>query len=94
MSERSALTRTVRVMNEGGLHMTPCSVLVRLTNGFAGNVKLSSGGREADCKSILDLMLLGAAPGTVLSLTITGEQADAMMQQITRFFENGFEQDE
>ena len=93
MSDLMSFHRTVTVVNENGMHMTPCSVLVRLTNDFSGNVRLSNGDREANCKSIFDLMLLAATHGTILSLTVSGEQAEMMMEQIVSFFENGFHLD-
>lgn len=90
MSETMTLNRTVTVVNDNGLHMIPCSLMVRLIKDFQGDVRLSNGQHEADCKSMFDLLQLAAAPGTTLSLTVTGEQAEIMAEQISRFFENGF----
>lgn len=93
MSETITFNRTVTVVNENGLHMIPCSLMVRLLKDFAGDVRLSNGHHEADAKSMFDLLQLAAAPGTTLALTVTGPAADLMVEQISRFFENGFKLD-
>jgi phosphotransferase system HPr (HPr) family protein len=90
MSETITLNRTVTVVNENGLHMIPCSLMVRLVKDFHGEVRISNGQHEADARSMFDLLQLAAAPGTTLAVTVTGNDAEVMADQISRFFENGF----
>lgn len=90
MSDSTSICKTVKVLNKNGMHLLPCSTLVHLTRDFAGDVRLSNGEHDADCKSILDLLLLAAEPGTILTLTVTGEQAEVIMEKVSRFFQNGF----
>jgi phosphotransferase system HPr (HPr) family protein len=93
MSETMTLNRTVTVVNENGLHMIPCSLMVRLVKDYQGDVRLSNGQHEADARSMFDLLQLAAGPGTVLTVTVVGEGAEILLDQISRFFENGFKLD-
>ena len=93
MSETMTLNRTVTVVNENGLHMIPCSLMVRLIKDYQGDVRLSNGQHDADARSMFDLLQLAAGPGTVLTVTVVGEGAESMLEQISRFFENGFKLD-
>jgi len=71
--------------------MVPCSLLAQLTSDYDGDVRLDDGSHEADCKSIAELLLLGGKSGDVLTLTVRGEEAEAMMERIATFFKSGFE---
>ncbi len=93
MSETLTLNRVVTVVNENGLHMIPCSLMVRLLKDFQGDVRLSNGQHEADARSMFDLLQLAAGPGTSLTVTVSGPSAEIMIEQISRFFENGFKLD-
>lgn len=90
MSDLTNICKTVKVVNQNGMHLLPCSTLVHLTQDFTGDVRLSNGEHDADCKSILDLLVLFAEPETILTLTVTGEQAEVMAEKVSRFFQNGF----
>lgn len=88
MSE--ALCRTVVVSNPQGLHARPADLLVRLANQFGSTILIGRGGEMVDCKSILSLLTLGAAPGTELSLTAEGDDAKNAIDSIEQFFLGGF----
>lgn len=90
MSE--ALCRTVIVSNTQGLHARPADLLVRLANQFDATVMIGRGGEMVDCKSILSLLTLGAAPGTELSLTAEGDDAENAIDSIEQFFLRGFDE--
>ncbi len=83
--------RTVTLGSEGGgLHLVPCSRLVKLANGFACNVSIRKGTVHADGKNILDLMVLAAGPGEQLELVTSGDGAEEAMAQLLRLFESNF----
>ena len=89
-----ALCRTVIVSNPQGLHARPADLLVRLANQFESTILIGRGGEMVDCKSILSLLTLGAAPGTELSLNVEGEDAENAIESIEQFFLRGFEEPE
>lgn len=81
------LTRSVVVSDPPGLTMLRCSKLVELISKMKGKVQLSNGVYNANCRSIIDLLLLGAAQGTELILTVDSDDAIALTEAITQFFE-------
>jgi phosphotransferase system HPr (HPr) family protein len=61
------------------LHARPAADFVRTAMRFAAQLRVGSGDREADAKSLLSVLALGAKGGTDLRLTATGEDADAAL---------------
>lgn len=84
------LRRTVRVVNEQGLHARPCHAVVSTALGFRSDLRIRSGAREVNGKSILDLMTLSAGPGTELELCARGNDADALLTAVETLFRGGF----
>ncbi len=84
------LRRTVRVQNENGLHARPCHSIVSAAQEFRSELRIASGGRDVNGKSILELMTLGASHGTELELRGKGEDAEALLDAIESLFASGF----
>jgi phosphotransferase system HPr (HPr) family protein len=61
------------------LHARPAGVFVRMAMQFRARITVGSAGREADAKSILKVLALGATGGTPLSLRAEGEDAEAAL---------------
>ena len=86
----SSVLRTVTVGSENGLHLVPCSRLVKLANGFACLVSIRKGTINADAKNIFDLMGLAAGPGEQLELATSGDGAEDAMNKLVQLFESNF----
>ena len=69
-----------------GLHLRPASRLVRLAKASKSAIWLKVGDKVADARSILAILLLCAAAGTVIELEINGEDEDAVLTSITSVF--------
>ncbi|HKP20890.1 MAG TPA: HPr family phosphocarrier protein [Thermoleophilaceae bacterium] len=59
------------------LHARPAADFVRTAMGFSASITVGAGDREADAKSLLSVLALGAKAGTELRLTAAGDDADA-----------------
>ena len=82
---------TVTLGSEGGgLHLVPCSRLVKLAIGFTCSVSIRKGSTHADGKNILDLMVLAAGPGEQLELITSGDGAKEAMAKLVQLFESNF----
>jgi phosphotransferase system HPr (HPr) family protein len=57
------------------LHARPAAQFVRTAVGFSADIAIAVNGREANAKSLLDVLALGARGGTPLRLTASGEDA-------------------
>ena len=61
------------------LHARPAAVFVRTAMRFTARIVVAAGGREADAKSLLSVLALGAKGGTTLQLRADGgDAADAV----------------
>ncbi len=71
------------------LHARPAAQFVRTAVGFSADVAVAVNGREANAKSLLAVLALGASGGTPLRLTASGEDAagalDALEQCVAAF---------
>lgn len=90
MGEQSVLRTVIIGPESGGLHLVPCSRLVKLANSFACSVSIRKGTVHADGKNILDLMVLSAGPGEQLDLVTSGEGAEEAMIKLVQLFESNF----
>jgi phosphocarrier protein HPr len=64
------------------LHARPAAEFVRTAFGFKSTVTVSSNGREADAKSLLAVLALGAKRGTTLRLFAEGDDAGAALEAL------------
>lgn len=86
------LQRTVKVLNEQGLHLRPAGALSKVAGQFQSTISLSKGGEDFDCKSILSLMTIGATQGSELTLKAEGPDAEAALSVIADLFSSGFDE--
>jgi phosphocarrier protein len=84
------LRRTIRVLNDHGLHARPCHSIVSAAQNFESDLRIRSGSHEVSGKSILELMTLNAGLGTELELLVRGRDAERCLAAIAALFENRF----
>lgn len=79
-------------MNQRGLHARASAKFVNAVSELPEgcNVRVAKGENEAAGGSILGLMMLGAAKGDTIDLIVTGEDADAVMAELSAMIEDGF----
>jgi phosphotransferase system HPr (HPr) family protein len=61
------------------LHARPAADFVRAALKFKSRVTVEANGREADAKSLLAVLALGAKRGTTLRLSAEGDDAGAAL---------------
>jgi phosphotransferase system HPr (HPr) family protein len=59
------------------LHARPAAEFVRAAMQFSARIVISAGARDADAKSLLSVLALGAKGGTALRLRADGDDASA-----------------
>jgi phosphotransferase system HPr (HPr) family protein len=77
-------TRTFVVQSEHGLHARPVAELAQVATAFQADIVLSGNGASANAKSVLSLLLLGAAKGAELTATADGADGAAALLAIER----------
>ena len=84
-------TRSVTVVNALGLHARAAARFVRVAGGFRCQIKVTRGPRTTDGKSILGLLLLAAARGSVLVISADGPDELAALDALEALAARGFE---
>jgi phosphocarrier protein HPr len=68
---------------EVDLHARPAAEFVKTALGFSSQLTVASGDREADAKSLLAILALGAKRGSTLRLTADGDDAEAALDALS-----------
>jgi phosphotransferase system HPr (HPr) family protein len=73
------LRGTVVIVNPNGLHMRPAMAFARAAQGFQSNVTVRHGEHAINGKSLIEVMLLAAEPGTELVVEVSGSDAQSAL---------------
>lgn len=65
------------------LHARPAASFVRTALGFNSRITVGAGEREADAKSLLSVLALGATAGTPLRLLADGDDGPQAVAALT-----------
>lgn len=88
------ITRNLQIVNKLGLHARAASVFVKTASSFAAEIAVRHADKKANGKSIMSMMLLQAAHGTQIELTISGEDEIDAMDAIQALVEDRFGESE
>jgi phosphocarrier protein len=84
------LQNDFEIVNKLGLHARASALFVKTSSRFTSDVKLSREGVEVNGKSIMGIMMLAAAKGSSVSLTVNGADETEAFQAIGELITNGF----
>jgi phosphocarrier protein len=87
------LSRSVTVANRLGMHARAAARFVDLASRFRAHVRVTRGSQTMDGKSIMGILLLAAATGTVLTVSADGEDEQDAVDALCGLIENGFGED-
>ncbi len=90
MSEGAVISRDVGIINRRGLHARAAAKLVTLAEKFSASVEVAKDGQSVSARSIMGLMMLGAAPGSTVRLTAEGFDSKEALDAIAGLIEAGF----
>jgi len=79
------------VQHKVGLHARPAALFVQTAKKFKSDIVVRKDDREANAKSILSILTLGANQGAVLTLKATGEDEEMAVQALVELVKNNFE---
>ncbi|HZK05068.1 MAG TPA: dihydroxyacetone kinase phosphoryl donor subunit DhaM [Actinomycetaceae bacterium] len=81
-----SVSRTVRLVNELGLHARPAAQLASLAVSQDARVTING----IDATSVIALLSLGLPPGAELTVEASGENAEAALHAVVALVEGGF----
>jgi phosphocarrier protein HPr len=84
--------RELLVENKMGIHARPAAMIVRVTNKFKADVFVEKDDEQVNGKSIMGLMMLAAAKGSKIKFVATGEDAEAMLNELQALFSRKFDE--
>jgi phosphocarrier protein HPr len=84
------LTREVVISNRLGLHARAAAKLVAVANRFPATVLLEKEGQRVNGKSIMGVMMLAASRGTMLRLSVDGEDEQTALDALVALIDNRF----
>jgi phosphocarrier protein HPr len=85
--------RLATICNQRGLHARAAARFVKRAGQFDAEVRVRKNGAEVSGRSIMGLMMLAAAPGSVIELTATGHEAAAAVAALASLVECKFDED-
>ena len=74
--------RTVKIVNELGLHARAATKLVQLASKFPCDLTLTKDGHEVNGKSIMGVLMLVAAQGSFVTVRVRGRDAPEALEAI------------
>jgi phosphotransferase system HPr (HPr) family protein len=90
--DAEAVAGEVTIVNDLGLHTRAATVLVKLAKTFSSDIEISWEGLNANAKSIMGLLALGARKGAVLRLSAKGSDQEQAFHAIRSLVEGGFQE--
>lgn len=87
------IVKEFEIVNRLGLHARAASKLVNLTTKFNSEVFLEKDGKEINAKSIMGILILAAAKGTFVKVTVEGSDAETAIEAIGDLIKDGFGED-
>ena len=92
-SALATVRRIATICNQRGLHARASARFVKMAAQFDADVRVRKNGTEVSGRSIMGLMMLAAAPGTVVELSASGPQAAAAVAALADLIECKFNED-
>jgi phosphotransferase system HPr (HPr) family protein len=80
------------ITNPLGLHARAAARFVHTASGFSARIRVARGGREMDGKSIMGLLLLAAARGSVITISAACADEQQALAALCGLVERGFDE--
>ena len=84
------ISTEVEIINKLGLHARASTKLTQTASNFASEIWISRNGRRVNAKSIMGVMMLAAAKGSVVTLEANGTDEQTAIQAMTDLIANYF----
>jgi phosphocarrier protein HPr len=84
----------VTIINKLGLHARAAAKFVSCAAAFSSAIKVGKEGSLVDGKSIMSVMMLAAAKGTLLDIEISGTDEAVALEAIETLIANRFDEAE
>jgi phosphocarrier protein HPr len=83
-------SRSVPVVNQLGMHARAAAKFVHLAARYQSHITVARESREMDGKSIMGLLLLAAALGSVVTISADGADEQEAVEALSELVASGF----
>jgi phosphocarrier protein HPr len=88
------VVREVEIVNKKGLHARASAKFVQTAEQFDAEVTVTRGHESVGGTSIMGLMMLSAAPGTLITISASGPDAEAAVDALCALISSRFGEDD
>lgn len=88
------IEQNFEIINKLGLHARAAAKFVALASGFSSQITVQRNDRRINGKSIMGLMMLAAAKGTSINVSVHGDDEKAAIRAIQQLISNRFDEAE
>ncbi len=85
--------RKIIITNKLGLHARAAAKIVTLTNKFDSIINITNGGKSADAKSIMKILMLSAPKGTEVKITANGKDELSALDSLEKLIKGKFDEE-
>ena len=90
---RGALLRELTIVNRRGLHARASAKFVRVVEAHEAEVHVTKDGQIVEGASIMGLLMLGAGPGSMITVSARGADAAEVLDGLAALVADGFGED-
>src|SRR5689334_4516748 len=89
-----SIVKVIEITNKKGLHARASAKFVQTVERFDASVKVTRAGETVGGNSIMGLMMLSAAPGALITVECSGQEAREAMEAIEALVVGRFGEEE
>jgi phosphocarrier protein len=82
------ITKNYIIKNTIGLHARPAALFVKQAAEFESSIKVAKENKEADAKSIISIMALGAVKGSEITITADGTDSEKAIEALIKLLDS------
>jgi phosphocarrier protein HPr len=83
----------VTIVNQRGLHARAAANFAQLAEQFDADINVEASGLKVSALSIMGLMMLAAGPGTEISISSDGREAEAGLAALVTLVNSRFDEE-
>ena len=83
----------IKIKNKLGIHARPATLLAQEAGKFKSEIFIAKDGIEVNAKSIMGIMMIAAEQGSVLILTVKGNDEKEAAAALKNIFNKIFEEE-
>ena len=79
-------SRKLKIENEYGIHARPAALIVKEAARYTAEIYIEKNGNKVSCKSIMGLMTIEGFPGSWVTITAKGSDAEDALDSLEALF--------